>query len=235
MSARGRARPVHLVVDTGVDDALALVAAWLHPGIQLLGVTAAAGNTTIDRAWANTSHVLAVLGARTVPLSLGAAHRHDGRHFGVRSAHGPDGLAGLGPRRPLSGVGPLRVHPSATLVCLAPLTTLLALPPAEVVAAYGRPGEANHGMDPQAAALVRERWVVHDEVGSQAVRSPAGDGVASPVAALVSRLLAHQSARGAGLGDAEVVLRLAGAGDDLGAALWSLVRNAGAPDRPATP
>jgi hypothetical protein len=218
---------VHLVVDTGVDDALALVVAWLHPALDLVGVTASAGNTTIARAWANTLHVLHLLGADTVPVSVGAVRRHDGRPFEVRAVHGPDGLAGLGPPvRPTCVATPLAVHPSATLVCLAPLTTLLQLPPAEVVASYALPGEANEAMDPEAARLVRGRWVVRDAVGSTLVSMPCRVGGTSPLTDLVSGLLAHRVARAAGLGDAEVVLRLAGVADDPGRALCSLLGRA---------
>lgn len=224
MSVGRRPTPVHLVVDTGVDDALALVVAWLHPSLHLVGITAAAGNTTLARAWANTLHVLHLLGADTVPVSVGAGRRQDGRPFDVRTVHGPDGLAGLGPPvRATCVAAPLSVHPSATLVCLAPLTTLLRLPPSAVVASYALPGEANEAMDPEAARLVRGRWAVRDVVGTTVTSMPGHVGGTSPVADLVSGLLAHRVARSAGLGDAEVVLRLAGVTRDPARALCSLV------------
>jgi hypothetical protein len=208
---------VHLLVDTGVDDALAIVVAWLHPRLTLTGLTCAAGNVLLVQAVANTRHVLGVLGAESVPLSIGASRRQDGRDFVARSVHGPGGLAGLTRSIPeASGVGPaahLEVAPDAALVCLAPMTTLLDLAPREVVATYARPGEANHAMDPVAAQTVRTTWGVHDIRPRSSLTAWPERGRCVGVAGLVDRLVRHQRRRGVGLGDAEALLVLAGAVD----------------------
>lgn len=225
-------RRVHLVVDTGVDDALAIVVAWLHPNLELTGVTAAAGNVSLAQAWTNTRFVLDVVGGGArVPLSAGAAQRCDGRAFTQRSVHGRGGLAGLTARVSRTAIveaAAPHVAAGTTLVCLAPMTTLLALPPGEVVATYARPVQANHAMDPQAAQAVRSAWQVHDVVPAATGPPPApaeGAGLevaglpgldaavrgemAPGVAGLVRALLAHQRQRGAGLGDAEAMLVMA--------------------------
>lgn len=221
-------RGVVLLVDTGVDDALALLCAARDPRLRLEGVVATAGNVSLPRAVANTRHVLGLLGV-AVPLGRGAAHRADGRPFPDRPGHGPDGLAGLGPTRE---PGPadlahlpttadvLAAAPAATVVCLAPLTTLLEVAPRPAFAACARPGEANAAMDSDASVAVRARWPVVDDDPTPTCGIPElPDPTGTPLARLVLALLRHQAERGAGLGDAGAVLRLAGSlaeGEDLG-------------------
>jgi hypothetical protein len=208
---------VHLVVDTGVDDALAIVVAVLDPRLSLTGVTCTAGNVSLVQSVANTRHVLDALGAGSVPLTVGADRRRDGRPFVPRTVHGPGGLVGLTPSVPDSaGVGRvdrLEVAGDTTLVCLAPLTTLLDLAPGEVVATYARPGEANDGMDPIAARTVRTAWTVTHVRPRASLAAWPEMGHQGGVGGLVDRLVQHQRRRGAGLGDAEAVLRLAGTAD----------------------
>ncbi len=217
---------LRMVVDTGVDDALALVAAVLHPGLDVVEVVAAGGNVARSQCAANTRFVLGLLGVPAVPVTAGADRRADGLAYAGRAVHGPDGLAGLAPRgQPEAAVVPATPHGNATtgdvlLVCLGPLTTLLDWDPGEVVATYARPDEANHALDPAAAARVRDTWWVRDAPGqtdadavAQAIGRSAGPWAGTPatdLGRLVVALLAHQAARGTGLGDADAVLRLAG-------------------------
>lgn len=242
-------RPVVLVVDTGVDDALALVVAARHPHLDLRAVVATGGNTGLGRVLANTAHVLGLLEC-AVPIAAGPAVRRDGTAFPPRLGHGPDGLAGAGPPLPLDpeslpspgGV----LAPGAVLVSLGPLTAVADLvapeagaapvaagAPVPVLAACARPGEANHAMDPSAAADVERSGVRLAHDGGEAFSAPGVPaGVAEamarsadPVTALAGTLLLHQSGRGAGLGDAGVVLRLAEPGiaaDDAAARLVEL-------------
>ncbi|HSI92242.1 MAG TPA: nucleoside hydrolase [Jiangellaceae bacterium] len=214
-------RRIVAVVDTGVDDALALVVAVRHPALDLRGVVCTAGNVPLTRVLANTRYVLDLLGA-TVPIAAGAERRMDGERFGDRSVHGPDGLAGLGPAgepapdpvvRPdksnATGQRVVRpdtseiVTPEDVVVSLAPLTPLVGVPAGRIVAAYARPGQANYEMDPVAAALVD---VEHLDVPDHAVEISHGE---TPVGELVAGLVRHQVGRGAGLGDAAVMLALA--------------------------
>jgi len=50
--------PVILDVDTGIDDAFAILFAARHPSINLLGVTCVDGNTNVAQVVANTLQVL---------------------------------------------------------------------------------------------------------------------------------------------------------------------------------
>lgn len=208
---------VVLVVDTGVDDALALMVAIRHPGLQLHGIVCSAGNVQLRRVLANTAYVLGVLGV-DVPVAAGADRRLDGRAFAVRDVHGPDGLAGLGPpdpQLPDTWPPPTAVAtPEAITVSLGPLTTLVGLPTGRVAASFARPGQTNHRLDPVAARVVAAsgRVVAHLDAGNGFL---SGD-VAGPLSRgndrlcrLAEGLLAHQARRGAGLGDAAALLRLA--------------------------
>ena len=149
--------PVVAVVDTGVDDALALVVAARHPALDLRGVVCAAGNVPLKRVLANTHHVLGLLGAR-VPVAAGAARKLNGLRFAGRSVHGPDGLAGFGPRADPAAPGHLAVtaaelvRADAVPVCPRPPTPLPAPPAGGVAASPPHPGAAHYEMDPVAAA-----------------------------------------------------------------------------------
>src|ERR1700712_5793914 len=87
--------PALLDVDTGVDDALALLFAVAHPSIRLLGVSCVAGNAALPQVIQNTLRVLDAAGAGPVPVA-GGAHRplinptRDASHV-----HGSDGLGGV--------------------------------------------------------------------------------------------------------------------------------------------
>jgi pyrimidine-specific ribonucleoside hydrolase len=63
---------VLLDVDTGVDDALAILFAVAHPDIELVGITCVAGNTSLENVVANTLKVLDVAGAPDIPVAAGA-------------------------------------------------------------------------------------------------------------------------------------------------------------------
>ncbi|HEY3522523.1 MAG TPA: nucleoside hydrolase [Candidatus Limnocylindrales bacterium] len=67
MAAR---RKVILDVDTGTDDAVALMVAALHPGLELVAATTVAGNVPLDRTTENTLRVLDHIGA-AVPVHAG--------------------------------------------------------------------------------------------------------------------------------------------------------------------
>ncbi len=67
------ATPVILDVDTGVDDAMALLLAALHPDLDLRAVTCVGGNATVDDVVRNSMTVLDVAGRTDVPVARGAA------------------------------------------------------------------------------------------------------------------------------------------------------------------
>jgi len=62
---------VILDVDTGTDDAVALMVAALSPEIQLVGATSVNGNTTIDFTTENTLRVFDFIGMPEVPVYRG--------------------------------------------------------------------------------------------------------------------------------------------------------------------
>ncbi|MGD8168770.1 nucleoside hydrolase [Herbiconiux sp. P16] len=86
--------PVLLDVDTGVDDALAILFAVAHPEIELLGITCVAGNTSLENVVANTLQVLDVAGAPAVPVA-GGALRPLIEAARASHVHGSDGLGEL--------------------------------------------------------------------------------------------------------------------------------------------
>lgn len=65
------ATKVILDVDTGTDDAVALMAAALSPDIDLVGATAVNGNTGVDYTAENTLRVLDWIGMSEVPVFRG--------------------------------------------------------------------------------------------------------------------------------------------------------------------
>jgi len=124
-------------VDTGVDDALALSFAALHPAINLRAVTCVAGNTSLDNVYRNTRAVLAVAGAGHVPVARGASRPLIATPRDAAHVHGHNGLAGLELAVPEGGSDihavelmrrEILASPTPpTLIALAPLTNVALL------------------------------------------------------------------------------------------------------------
>ena len=130
--------PVILDVDTGIDDALAILTAVSHPGIDVLGISCVTGNASLERVVENTLRVLDVAGAPDIPVAAGAVRPLLAPPRSAGHVHGEDGLAGIvlpeSARVPESGgaVAMLRrlilEHPvPVTIVALAPQTNLALL------------------------------------------------------------------------------------------------------------
>jgi len=132
--------PVIMDVDTGIDDAFALMFAVRHPAIDLRAVTCVGGNTGVDHVVANTRYVLDAAGAGEIPLGRGAATPLLAAPADAGRFHGGDGLGGFSrqsdrrtDRR--SAVDLLRHELSSaiatgetiTLVATAPLTNIALL------------------------------------------------------------------------------------------------------------
>lgn len=66
-------RPLILDVDTGTDDAVAIMAAALHPDLDLVGVTTVNGNVPVENCTDNTLRVLDVIGRSDVAVHEGLA------------------------------------------------------------------------------------------------------------------------------------------------------------------
>ncbi|MEU8649501.1 nucleoside hydrolase [Streptomyces sp. NPDC048737] len=134
----GQPIPVIIDCDTGVDDALALLFAVRHPGLDVRAVTCVAGNTDVDGVVRNTLTVLEQAGAGDVPVARGAERPLIEPVRTARHVHGADGMGDLGlpapTRRPVDvdAVTLLRREILAsprpvTLVPLAPLTNIALL------------------------------------------------------------------------------------------------------------
>jgi len=135
--------PVILDVDTGVDDACALLLAALHPGVDLRAVTCVGGNAGVDDVVRNTLKVLDTAGRGDVPVARGASRPLLEPVSDARHVHGDDGMADLGwpsSQRPPDGRHAVELlrdllgraaaggpADRVTLVPLAPLTNIALL------------------------------------------------------------------------------------------------------------
>lgn len=66
-------RRVVLDCDAGTDDAVAIVLAALHPGLDLVGVTSVWGNVAVEHTTDNALRVLDLVGRTDVPVLHGSA------------------------------------------------------------------------------------------------------------------------------------------------------------------
>jgi pyrimidine-specific ribonucleoside hydrolase len=170
--------PVVLDVDTGVDDACALLLAALHPELDLRAVTCVGGNAPLADVVRNTLVVLETAGRGDVPVGVGAPRPLLEEPVDARHVHGQDGMADLG--YPPPGVSPdpraavelLRETVDAaaadgtplTLVPLAPMTNvaLFARLYPQSFARLGRVVFMGGGADVSNATAAAEFNVFHD-------------------------------------------------------------------------
>lgn len=175
---------VILDVDTGVDDALAIMLAVRSPELEVLGITTVSGNVPVERCTANTLLVLEVLEASHIPVVSGAAMPLTRAAFTAVEVHGEDGLGNVTARypRPTSQAAHgavefllqmIRRFPGKlTLVASGPLTNLAMAIQKDREAMQGLRGitvmggairvpgnvgpttEFNFAVDPEAAAIV---------------------------------------------------------------------------------
>ena len=87
-------RPVIMDCDPGIDDAVALLLAARAPELELLAVTAVAGNVGLDKTSRNARRVLTLAGVE-VPVHAGAAGPMFGEAVTADEVHGADGLLGV--------------------------------------------------------------------------------------------------------------------------------------------
>jgi inosine-uridine nucleoside N-ribohydrolase len=179
-----KARPAILDVDTGVDDALAIILAIRSPELDLQGILTVSGNVHLPQTTANTLTVLDVLDAPSVPVVAGAAAPLARPGITAGDVHGGDGLGGVASRFPASrrpvtrdATGFLleaihRLPGELTLIATGPLTNIaLAIEKdahtmrqlralivmggaVRVPGNVGPVSEFNFAVDPEAAAIV---------------------------------------------------------------------------------
>lgn len=177
------ALPVLLDVDTGGDDALALLLAMASPALDVRGITCVAGNCALGQVVSNTLTLLDAIDAPPVPVAAGMDRPILEPGLPAPPLHGGDGMGDLGlpaPRRNRvdeHAVEFLRrtlsdADEPMTLICLAPLSNiamLLRMYPRigerierlyVMGGTYAAPGnttpaaEFNVCFDPEAAAVV---------------------------------------------------------------------------------
>lgn len=126
-------RKVIIDVDAGIDDAVALAMALFDPRLEVLGVTATAGNVPAEQATGNLQAIVSLLDPPRLPR-IGVAPADVTRPDRTASVHGPDGLGGADiPRVQLHGgnVSEKVIHEivkanprEVTILALGPLTNL---------------------------------------------------------------------------------------------------------------
>jgi pyrimidine-specific ribonucleoside hydrolase len=130
--------PIVLDVDTGVDDACAILFAALHPDLDLRAVTCVDGNAPLADVVRNTLTVLDACGREDVLVAAGAERPLLEERADARHVHGDDGMGDLdwprSERRPdprhaieLLRDVLLETAEPVTLVPLAPLTNIALL------------------------------------------------------------------------------------------------------------
>ena len=84
-----------LDVDTGTDDALAILYAVRHPDLEVLAISCVAGNSGLDQVVINTAKVLDAAEAPDIPIAAGARQPLIERVRPEGAFHGIDGLGGI--------------------------------------------------------------------------------------------------------------------------------------------
>lgn len=128
------ATPLIMDVDTGVDDALALLLALSSPEVELIGVSTVAGNVPLQRTTDNTLRLLQWSGRDDVPVYAGAERPLVRDAVAADDVHGATGLGAAHlPKARTSPAGDgvefllstLQARPGAVaLVATGPLTNL---------------------------------------------------------------------------------------------------------------
>ena len=125
-------RKVILDCDPGIDDAVALAMALFDPRLEVVAVTATAGNVSADQASRNVQAIIEQLDPFRFPRVGCATAPEDCAGTNALHMHGEDGLGNTGfavsrlhHRHPSEKVicDAVRAEPNrVTLVCLGPLT-----------------------------------------------------------------------------------------------------------------
>ena len=119
--------------DTASDDAVALIMALRAPQVQVLAITAVAGNVEVQQAARNALYTAELCGS-SVPVFIGAEKPLSRAHVGAEWFHGRDGLGDHGyppPRRATEKqpaheaiIDTIEAHPGLVMVTLGPLTNI---------------------------------------------------------------------------------------------------------------
>ncbi len=129
------AQKIIIDCDPGIDDALALVFAHGHPGLQLCGITTVAGNVGLGVTTANALRVRDFVGMPEVPVTAGCPGPLSRPPLHARHVHGNSGLGAA--TLPAAASGPADGHAvdylagaigaepgEITLIAVGPLTNI---------------------------------------------------------------------------------------------------------------
>lgn len=131
-------RRVVIDTDPGIDDAIAILAALAHPGLEVAAITTVAGNIGIGTTTRNALRILALAG-RTVPVHPGASQPLRRSSADETRIHGTDGLGGTAFPEPEAAHSSEPAHSalrrlledapegSLDILALAPLTNIARL------------------------------------------------------------------------------------------------------------
>jgi purine nucleosidase len=86
------AAPVFVDVDTGVDDAMALIYLLASPDAEIVGVASTGGNVAVQQVCVNNLDLLELCRAGDVPVAKGADQPLKGPMCLPGKVHGPNGL-----------------------------------------------------------------------------------------------------------------------------------------------
>ena len=83
-------------VDTGVDDAIAIIMALQSSEIEIIGITTVSGNVTARTAALNTLGILRVMGKESkIPVVKGASRSLSKKIVHAEEVHGKKGLGNI--------------------------------------------------------------------------------------------------------------------------------------------
>ena len=89
-------KKIILDVDTGVDDAIAIMLGMTDPAIEVTGIAAVTGNVGVDEAFKNSCRIIKYFGQeRNIPVYYGARENLFERSVRAFEVHGEDGLNGM--------------------------------------------------------------------------------------------------------------------------------------------
>lgn len=87
-------RPIVIDTDPGQDDAVAILAALASPELDLIGITAVAGNVPVDLTAANARRIVELGGRPELRVFPGCPRPLMRPHIGAEGVHGKSGLDG---------------------------------------------------------------------------------------------------------------------------------------------
>ena len=130
--------PTRVLIDTdpGVDDAVAIFLALASPEIEVVGITAVAGNVPLAKTALNARRLLDLLDRHDIPVATGCADPLSEAIVEDSVVHGHDGLGDLewdepsvvlDERHGVDLIADLALEAPLTVVAIGPLTNLAVL------------------------------------------------------------------------------------------------------------